>query len=302
MQLRKWSIVLVLGFFLSALCGGVLFADDAVPNAPLQIGIFADLHAHDTDSPNEGKVMIDYKERLEACVEAMNAWPADLVIQLGDFVNGKFVMGAELGDPARITGILEETEAIYAQVNAPRYYVLGNHDVYDLSKEEFLDRVGASSLYLSFDAGGYHIVILDAQYNKKGEDLGHIGWSVQGNIPQDELDWLRDDLAATSKPTIVCVHQPLDVDFDMLSGGPEIFNNEAVKTVLEESGVVIAVFQGHDHENNYTLINGIHYLTFEALVNEEERAPSWAYVTLDPAARTITITGEGEQADWELQY
>ena len=302
MQFRKWSIVLVLGFFLSALCGGVLFADDAVPNAPLHIGIFADLHAHDTDSPNEGKVMIDYKERLEACVEAMNAWPADLVIQLGDFVNGKFVLGAELGDPARITGILEETEAIYAQVNAPRYYVLGNHDVYDLSKEEFLDRVGASSLYLSFDAGGYHIVILDAQYNKKGEDLGHIGWSVQGNIPQDELDWLRDDLAATSKPTIVCVHQPLDIDFDFLSGGPEIFNNEAVKTVLEESGVVIAVFQGHDHENNYTLINGIHYLTFEALVNEEERAPSWAYVTLDPVARTITITGEGEQADWELQY
>jgi alkaline phosphatase len=302
MQFRKWSIVLVIGFALSALCGGVLFADDAVPNAPLQIGIFADLHAHDTDSPDEKKVMIDYKERLEACVEAMNAWPADLVIQLGDLVNGKFVMGAPLGDPARILGILEETEAIYAQVNAPRYYVLGNHDVYDLSKEEFLDRVGASSLYLSFDARDYHIVILDAQYNKKGEDLGHIGWSVQGNIPQDELDWLRDDLAATSKPTIVCIHQPLDVDFDMLSGGPEIFNNEAVKTILEESGVVIAVFQGHDHENNYTLINGIHYLTFEALVNEEERAPSWAYVTLDPVARTITITGEGEQADWELQY
>ena len=302
MQLRKWSIVLVIGFALSALCGGVLFADDAVPNAPLQIGIFADLHAHDTDSPDEGKVMIDYKERLEACVEAMNAWPADLVIQLGDLVNGKFVLGAPLGDPARILGILEETEAIYAQVNAPRYYVLGNHDVYDLSKEEFLDRVGASSLYLSFDARDYHIVILDAQYNKKGEDLDHVGWSVQGNIPQDELDWLRDDLATTSKPTVVCIHQPLDVDFDLLSGGPETFNNEAVKTVLEESGVVIAVFQGHDHENNYTLINGIHYLTFEALVNEEERAPSWAYVTLDPVARTITITGEGEQADWELQY
>ncbi len=302
MQFRKWSIVLVLGFSLSALCGGVLFADDVAPDAPLQIGIFTDLHAHDTDSPNEEKVMVDYAERLEACVEAMNAWPADLVIQLGDLVNGKFVMGAELGDAARILGILEETESIYAQVNAPRYYVLGNHDVYDLSKEEFLDRVGASSLYLSFDVGGYHIVILDAQFNKKGEDLGHIGWSVQGNIPQDELDWLRDDLAATSKPTIVCVHQPLDIDFDFLSGGPEIFNNEAVKTVLEESGVVIVVFQGHDHENNYTLINEIHYLTFAALVNEEERAPSWAYVTLDPVARTITITGEGEQADWELPY
>ena len=115
MQFRKWSIVLVLGFSLSALCGGVLFADDAVPNAPLQIGIFADLHAHDTDSPNEEKVMIDYKERLEACVEAMNAWPADLVIELGDFVNGRYVTGASYGEPERILAILEETEAIYAQ-------------------------------------------------------------------------------------------------------------------------------------------------------------------------------------------
>jgi 3',5'-cyclic AMP phosphodiesterase CpdA len=65
----------------------------------------------------------------------MNAWPADLVIQLGDLVNGRYVMGAPFGEPERIMGILEETEAIYAQVNAPRYYVLGNHDVYDLSKE-----------------------------------------------------------------------------------------------------------------------------------------------------------------------
>lgn len=302
MQLRKWSVVLVLGLFLTVLCGMVLQADDTDANAPLRIGIFADLHAHDTDSPKEEKVMTDYPQRLSACVEAMNAWPADLVIELGDFVNGKFVLGAELGDPARIVGILEDTEAIYAEFNGPRYYVFGNHDVYDLSKEEFLERVGASTLYLSFDAGTYHIVILDAQYNKDGEDLDHVGWSVQGNIPQDELDWLRDDLAATDKSTIVCVHQRLDIDFDMLSGGPEIFNAEEVKAILEDSGVVIAVFQGHEHENAYTLIDGIHYITFQALVDEEGRAPSWAYVTLDPTSRTITITGEGEQADWELSY
>ncbi len=302
MQFRKWSIVLVLGFSLSALCGGMLFADDALPSAPLQIGIFADLHAHDTDSPNEGKVMIDYKERLEACVEAMNAWPADLVIQLGDLVNGRYVMGAPFGEPERIMGILEEAEEIYAKFNGPRYYVLGNHDIYDLSKEEFLERVEASSLYLSFDAGGYHIVILDAQYNKKGEDLSHTFWVVQGNIPQGELDWLIDDLANTDKPTIVCVHQPLDIDFNLLAGGSTIANTEEVKAILRDSGVVIAVFQGHDHANRYSLIDGIHYLTFEALFEENEEAPSWAYVTLDPGTRTITITGEGEQADWELPY
>jgi len=268
----------------------------------LRLGILTDLHAHDTDSPGEGKIMTEYPQRLSACIEAMNAWPADLVIELGDFVNGNFVLGAEMGDPARIVGILDKAEAIYARFNGPRYYVLGNHDVYDLSKEEFLDHTGAAWTYGSFDAGAYHFVILDAQYNKKGKDISHAGWVVQGNIPQFELDWLANDLAATDKPTIVCVHQRLDVNFDMLSGGPEIKNNKAVQKVLEDSGVVIAVFQGHEHENAHTVINGIHYVTFDQLTDEDGSKPSWAYVTLDPAARTIDIKGAGDQADWHLEY
>jgi hypothetical protein len=34
----------------------------------------------------------------------------------------------------------------------------------------------------------------------------------------------------------------------------------------------------------------------------EPTPPTWAYVTLDPAAKTITIVGEGLQADYELRY
>jgi len=268
----------------------------------LNIGIVTDIHAHDTDSPGEGKVMTNYPERLGAFVEAMNGWPADFVIELGDFVNGRFVYGAPFGDPARIVTILDEAEGIYAGLSAQRYYVIGNHDMYDLSKEEFLEHTEASFTYGSFDVEGYHFVILDAQYDKDGNDIDHAGWVVQGNIPEEELDWLESDLASTDKPTIVSVHQRLDVDVDLLSGNaPEIMNNKAVQKILEDSGVVIAVFQGHDHENAHTMINGIHYIEFDQLV-DEGTAPSWAYVTLDPEARTITIVGEGKQADWELEY
>jgi len=288
-------------FLFVAVCG-LLFADDSSTSIQVHFGIFADLHAHDTDSPAEAKVMTDYPERLLSCITAMNALPVDLVVELGDFVNGKFVIGADLGDPARILGILEDVEAIYAGFNGPRYYVLGNHDIYDLSKEEFLARVDSTRKYSSFDVKGYHFIILDAQYNKKEEDLSHAGWVVQGNIPQFEVEWLTNDLAATSKPTIVFVHQRLDVDFDFLSGGPEILNAEQVKKVLSDSGVVIAVFQGHDHENAWSLIDRIHYITFEALVNEDETPPSWAYVTLDPETQTITITGVGDQSDYSLEY
>ncbi len=302
MKTMKLLLILLLAGVLAISLGLVTSADDPA-NDVLRLGIFADLHAHDTDSPDEGKTMTSYKERLEACVEAFNDWPADLVIQLGDFVNGNYVMGAPLGDPARIVSILNEAEFIYARIQAPRYYVLGNHDVYDLSKQEFLAHTDASSTFVSFDAGSYHFVILDAQYDKHGNDLGHEFWVVQGNIPQPQIDWLANDLASTDKPTIVCVHQRLDVDQNLLSGGgPEIIHNKEVQEVMEDSGAVIAVFQGHDHENVHNIINGIHYIEFDQLADEDGSAPSWAYVTLDPEARTITIVGAGEQADWELTY
>ncbi len=299
----KWYLRLLLILSLVLLLVAPLLADEPSPTDLLCVGIFADLHAHDTNSPGEKKVMVNYGERLQAFVDAMNAWPADLVIELGDFVNGRFVSGVPLGEPERIVGILEQAEAIYAKLTIPRCYVLGNHDVYDLSKAEFLEGTGALSTTTSFDAGGYHFVFLNAQFNKNGEDYGHVSWMVQGRIPKTQLAWLREDLAATENPTIVCIHQPLDVAFSLTAGGPPVANSDEVKALLAESDVVLAVFQGHEHENAYSLIEGIHYITFEALIaHTEPTPPSWAMVTLDPIARTITIRGKGQQADWDLEY
>jgi len=76
-----------------------------------------------------------------------------------------------------------------------------------------------------------------------------------------------------------------------------------VKAILSRSGGVVAVFQGQEHENAYSEIDGIHYVTFEGLLDHTEGTPpSWAMVTLDPASRTINIRGEGNQADLDLAY
>ena len=300
MKRRKILLAALLGIALVASLTLVTIAGDT-SSGVLRVGIFTDLHAHDTDSPDEGKVMTAYPQRLEACVDAMNAWPADLVIELGDFVNGWMVLGTDPGDPYRIPQILKEAEAIYAGFNGPRYHVIGNHDVYNLSKEEYQQCVNITSTYYSFDAGAYHFVVLDVQYDEEGNDLAYTYTNVRGFVPQKEMEWLQEDLAATDRPTIVCVHQMLDTE-PTEAGWTLIGNATEVRTLLADSGVVIAVFQGHDHANRHTLIGGIHYITFQALVDEEGRAPSWALVTLDPQARTITIVGEGDQADWELQY
>ncbi len=275
----------------------------AAVGAPLRIGVVADVHAHDANSPTEHKVMTNYEPRLAAFVDAMNAWPADAVFELGDLVNGAFVMGAPLGDPARIAAILSSVVDAMAKFSGPEYFVLGNHDVYDLSKAEFLAEVGTPATTWSFDLGGYHFVGLDEEFSKTGQPYGHSFWVVPGTVPPDELTWLRADLAATTLPTVVFVHQPLDAEFESLAGGPPVTNRTEVQTILSGSGHVIAVFQGHAHENAHTVLDGVHYVTFAAMVDEDEpTAPSWAAVTLDPEARTVRIDGAGRQANVEFSY
>jgi len=287
----------------AALVSSLSFCVAGTDPAALHLGIVADVHVHDTDSPGEGKVMVNYAERLASFADAMNAWPADAVIQLGDLVNGAFVLGGITGDPTRIGALLADGVACLSSLAAPLHHVLGNHDMYDLSKPDVLAALGLERSYYSFDLGEYHVVVLDAEFNPDGTDYDHVFMRTKGFIPPEEMDWLVADLAATERPTIVAVHQPLDAEFEALAGGPPIVNRLDVQRVLNESGVVIAVLQGHDHENRYAEIDGIHYITFAAMVDHTEPAPpTFAQMTLDPIERMIRIDGFGLQASWELPY
>jgi 3',5'-cyclic AMP phosphodiesterase CpdA len=280
----------------------------AVVASSVKLALFADLHAHDTDSPNEHKVMVTWPDRLNAFVDAANAWPADLVVNLGDLVNGTFVMGADLGDPARIPGILDDVFAVLTDLSAPVHHVIGNHDVYSLSKDQFLAGTGQQATFYSFDVSGFHFAVLDAQYDKQEKDYAHVAWMVQGMIPSVQLKWLAEDLAGTDLPTIVLIHQPLSSEFSLLAGGPPVLNHLAVRAVLEADGDVVAVFQGHTHASQHVEIEGIHYVTIASLVDDRDASgdqsvpPSWALVTLDPETRTLTVLGEGEQDDLNLSF
>ena len=266
----------------------------------VRFGLIADLHAHDTDSPLEGKWMTHTERRLAAFTAAMNAWDPDFVIELGDFVNGWVVLGADPGDPARIPEILAWADGLYAAFDGPRYHVIGNHDVYNLDKDQYRSILGIESTYYSFDVGAYHFVVLDVQFAEDGSDLAHTYTGVAGYLPEAELDWLRDDLAATDRPTVVFVHQMLDAYIEAW-GRALVANQPKIQAVFAEDGDVIAVFQGHDHDNAHNVIDGIHYVTFEALVDQGTPS-SWARITLDPSTRTIVIVGEGDQADYVLGY
>jgi len=292
-RLRKAALLGLL-FLLAIPC--LAFATDDV----VRFGLIADTHAHDLDSPLEGKWMSHTEERLAAFTTAMNEWGPDFVIELGDFINGWVVLGAEPGDPARIPDILAWANGLYDAFDGPAYHVIGNHDVYNLDKTQYLDALDIDATYYSFDVGSYHFVVLDVQYAEDGSDLAHTYTGVAGFVPEPEFEWLRADLEASEQPTIVFVHQILD-DFIEEWGRATVINQLELQRLFAEDGDVIAVFQGHDHENVHNVIDGIHYVTFEAMV-DQDTPPTWARISLDPASHSIVIEGFGVQASYELAY
>jgi len=252
----------------------------------VRFGIVTDCHYADADTAGT-RYYRHSLDKLGECVEAMNKHQVDFLVELGDFKD-------QDSPPAeqKTLSYLRAVEGVFCNFNGPAYHVLGNHDQDSLSKAQFLTNIKNAGInpgrsYYSFDSNGVHFVVLDANYKSDETDYDHgnFDWT-DANIPLAELQWLRRDLAASNGPVIVLVHQFLDG-----AGSHYVKNAAEVRQILEQSGKVLAVFQGHRHDGGYSLIEGIHYYTLKAVV--EGPGPennSYAVIEVRPDM-SITITG-----------
>jgi len=263
-----------------------LFAEE--DNKRLRVGLITDLHH--ADKPSAGTR--HYRETLDKLAEAATRFEMDkpmFVVELGDLIDAADSVETE-------QRYLKTINREFSAISKDRHYVLGNHCVDTLTKAEFLDGVEQKQSYYSFDRGEFHFVVLDACFRNDGEPYGRKNskWN-DANIPVAEVDWLRADLEATSKKTVVFAHQRLDVSNDH-----GVKNCPVVRKIFEESGKVLAVFQGHSHQNDLKEIGGIHYCTLVAMV-EGSGAANNGYSVMEIASDgTIRLTGFRKQKtyDW----
>ena len=76
-----------------------------------------------------------------------------------------------------------------------------------------------------------------------------------------------------------------------------LWNDGAVRSVLEEFDCVKAYFNGHNHAGHYGEKDDIHYLTFKGMVDTPDQT-SFSIVT--PQGDQIIIKGLGRQEDQRL--
>jgi len=281
--LRNGTLFLAAGAALKTAPSWAEDEAEAEAGERLRIGLITDLHYADKP-PAINRHYRETPDKLAEAAERFGEKKPSVIVELGDYIDSS-------RDVATDTRFLKRINQGLSAIGGDRHYVLGNHCVETLTKEEFLDGVEQERSYYSFDKGGFHFVILDACFRSDHEPYGreNSDWR-DANIPPDEVDWLKEDLKATDKKTVVFVHQRLDVE-----NAYGVNNAPEIRGVLEDSGKVLAVLQGHYHRNDVKTIGGIPYCTLVAMV-EGTGAENNAYSILEIAPNgSIRLEGFRKQ-------
>jgi 3',5'-cyclic AMP phosphodiesterase CpdA len=148
------------------------------------------------------------------------------------------------GDITHLSKVSEfdDAERIISQARLDVHYVPGEHDVLDEGVKLYKDRYGRGTNgagWYSFDANGVHFVGLVNVVDLKAGGLGNLG--------NDQLAWLDNDLKArsASTPIVVFAHIPLWVVYPQWGWGTD--DGERVLGMLKRFGSV-TVLNGHIHQ------------------------------------------------------
>ena len=214
--------------------GGVLtsrtLAQEATPEdaADFTFAQISDSHIGFSKAPNT-----DVTATLQEAIGKINALPAPpaFMLHTGDL--------SHLSKPEEFDIVAESLKAVQTE---QIFYVPGEHDVAADNGKLYLDRYGQDTLgegWRSFDYRGVHFIGLVNVLNLKAGGLGNLG--------QEQLDWLKRDLAglSASTPIVVYAHIPLWAVYPKWGWGTE--DSEQALALLKRFGSV-TVLNGHIHQ------------------------------------------------------
>jgi Icc protein len=220
---------------------------------PFRIAHLTDMHVQPERRAGEGYIA------ALASLETLSPRP-DLIITGGDHV-----MDSTESTLDRARQQWDVYARAIAAAKIPVKSVLGNHDIFGWGVKEIgpstvgygralaLDKLAMEKPYYSFDAGRWHVVMLDSMTRREFSYLGHLG--------PEQTEWLRADLKTSAgKHAIVFSHIPILSVCVFFDGGPKRLratewnvpdswmhhDAHGIVDILDEHDVKLAV-SGHIH-------------------------------------------------------
>lgn len=243
--------------------------------------------------------------KLQECVNDFNASDLTFTIGVGDFIDTY---------EASFQPVLD----IYNQLNMPHYYLLGNHEFNsNLFLEQILGVYGLQKDYYSFVYNNWRFVVLNtsdisiygtthdsikadvALFIYQGmQDANLINAkSYNGAIGRVQKAWLTDTLTKAScldQKVIVFGHHTLYPPHEH-----NLWNDTEIVELLGKNDCVVAYMCGHNHQGNYGVKDGVHYLNLKGMVETETTN---AYTIIEVYDDRLDVNGFGREPDRILSY
>jgi manganese-dependent ADP-ribose/CDP-alcohol diphosphatase len=280
------SIALLVGLCVAGAC-----------KRTITFGVVADIQYH----PGKPLGTRYYSASVDKLREALARFSRDkvqFVFNLGDTIDHNI---------QSFDGVMP----LFRAFRAPVYHLLGNHDhdVQAGDESGILPALGLKASYYAFTKGSWRFIILDgfelrypfpadetlrreaeALYERLRAQGKENAQRWNGGIGSAQTAWLEKELEAAGKGrqyALVLNHFPV-----LPESVTNLWNDTAVVEVLERHACVKAYFAGHNHGGDYALRNGIHYLTYQGMVETPDRN-SFAVVTLEKD--NIRVRGFGRE-------
>jgi 3',5'-cyclic AMP phosphodiesterase CpdA len=198
-----------------------------------------------------------------------------------DFDPGFFIhTGDVANDPS--PAAYQVAQDAFASIKPPLYFATGNHDDAQLIKDHLPQAPytplvdDADRLAYRWDAGHMRFYCLDAKVPK--EEGPH------GEIPQNQLESLREDIGSHGLPYAVFLHfPPFRMGSPWMDGKLILTNGTALHEILKQSSPdrhrIRGVYFGHTHRSIQLYREGILYSgvaspTFQFSMAPDEHPPS----------------------------
>jgi predicted phosphodiesterase len=211
---------------------------------------------------------------------------ADVMLDLGD----------RISDTTREMDreVTAEVAEVFKSFNGPRYHVLGNHDVSNLSIEDSEDILGQSMQSRVVDLGEARLILWQPGVK--------ITMGTGFPLAASGLPWLVEALEADERPAIIATHVPLSghsqVGNYYFEANPQYAtypDNDAVRAAVEATGKAAVWLSGHVHWNTVTNVRGIQHITVQSVSERFTTFPmgAGAFAMLEIADGIMTLDVHG---------
>lgn len=246
---------------------------------------------------------LDADKGLMKAIEKVNSLNPDFVITGGDLIMDALGQTKERSD-----SLYQLYNKVASRFDMPVFNTIGNHEHYafylrdeiERDDPDYGDKMFRRYLgkpYYSFNNKGWHFIILNSIMET--EDRGY-----RGGISQDQIEWLKEDLAnvCDKTPIAVSVHIPFITAMNQMLEGSLVANGEG--DVINNSKEVLALFkeknlrlvlQGHLHylEDLYVQ-DKTHFITGGAVSAYWWKGPRFG---MEEGFLHVTLTGD--EVDWK---